>query len=216
MIHLLAVAKSFTSAGTTPRIVLRPATISLPSDRRLAVLSARRKGKSTFLRLLAGKISSDQGEIVTNRTCSPVINGGPIFNSQLTALENIRFVSRVYGTDADILLRAVASIHRVDESLTHPLKNLDGATRRNLEAAVIMMLPFQCYLIDEAGQIDVELFENCLQVASQRGAGMIFTTSQRQIALRYADAVVILHQESLYLFSGVGCAREALKMIDQE
>ena len=212
LIHLVSVAKSYARPGEPPQVVLCPGTISLPSDRALAVLAARRGGKTTLLQLLTGRLAPDQGEVFAADDLSPVVNASPLFHPQLSAIDNVRFLARIYGLDADALLLAADAVGGVGLHLEHPLRSQNKAQRRNLEAAVMIMLPFQCYLIDEVGQLDPGLVTNMMRIASQRRAGVIFTTSQPRFVAQHAEAAVLLEGGTMRLFNDVG---EAVELFEQ-
>ena len=76
----------------------------------------------------------------------------------------------------------------------------------------MIMLPFQCYLLDEIGQLDPGLVTNLMRIASQRRAGMIFTTSQPRFVAQHAEAAVILEGGTMRLFNDVG---EAVELFEQ-
>ena len=203
LIHFVDVAMSYPREGLLPQIVLVPGTISLPTDRRLAVLVRRHQGKTTLLQLLSGKLRPDQGEVIGADSLSPVVNAGGLLHPQLSAVENIRFLARAYGFDPDVMLMAVDALQPVDFPLNQPLKGRDGGQRRSLEAAVVFLLPFQCYLVDEIGQLDTDLVGRCMDSLADRQAGIVFTTSQSRLASQYADAAVLIDDGLLHLFQDV-------------
>lgn len=210
LIHLVDVAKSYAQAGQSPRVVLVPGTISLPSDGRLAVLAGRRDGKTTLLQLLSGVIKPDQGAVVGADVRSPVVNAGSsLMHPQLSAIDNLKFLARAYGFDPDTLLMAVDALNGSDMLLDRPLKGQDGAKRRNFEAATTFVIPFGCYLVDDLGQLDPDLIERCLALAAHRRSGVVFTTSQPRVATQYADAAVTIDDGVLHLFHDVRDAVDA-------
>ena len=194
---------SYSRDGLVPQVVLVPGTISLPTDRRLAVLVRRRRGKTTLLELMSGKLRPDQGEVIGADSLSPVVNAGALLHPQLSAVENIRFLSRAYGFDPDVLLMAVDALQPLDFPLDQPLKGQDGSQRKSLEAAIMFLLPFQCYLVDELGQLDPDLVTRCMDSLADRQAGIVFTTSQSRLASQYADAAVLIDEGLLHLFQNV-------------
>ncbi len=203
LIHFIDVAMSYPRDRSLPQVVLVPGTISLPTDRRLAVLVPRHGGKTTLLQLLSGKLHPDQGEVIGVDSLSPVINAGGLLHPQLSAVENIRFLARAYGFDPDVMLLAVDTFQPLDFSLDQPLKGLDGGQRKSLEAAIVFLLPFQCYLIDEIGQLDADLVARCMESLVDRQAGIVFTTSQSRFASQHADAAVLIDDGVLHLFQDV-------------
>jgi len=203
LIHLVDLAMSYPQAGGVPLVVLVPGTISLPSDRRLAILAERKRGKTTLLNLLSGKLRADQGEAVCADSLSPVLNAGTLLHPQLSAVENIRFLARAYGFHPDTMLRAVDALLGHVMSLDRPLKDQDGNKKRQLEAAIMVALPFQCYLIDELGLLDPELIGRCWESFADRQAGVVFATSQPRFVSQYADTAVIIDEGHLLLFQDI-------------
>jgi capsular polysaccharide transport system ATP-binding protein len=201
LIHLIEVAKSFPRVGASAHVVLLPGTISLPTDGRLGVLAERKAGKTTLLQLLAGVLKPDGGAVAGPDTMSPPINAAPLMHPGLSAVENLRFLARAYGFDADGLLTAAVSLAGSDILLDRPLKGQDGVKRRNFEAATTFVIPFACYLVDELGQIDPEVMARCFALAEHRRAGVIFSTSQPRLIVQHAEAAVTLRDGVLKLFA---------------
>jgi len=213
LIHLVAASKSFRGAGALPHVVYRPTTISLPLDRRVAILGPRRSGKTTLLQMLARKLKPDQGQIIGSTSLSPVINSGGILHPQLSSLDNIRFVARAYGLDADRLLRAIDALCGIGFPLGGLLKAQDPVNRKTLEAAITIVLPFECYLFDEIGQLQPELLDRCMEAAARRNAGFIFATSQPRFVRQWADLVVVIDDATLYAFTK---AQDAIQFFERK
>lgn len=201
LIHLIDAAKSFPRVGASAHVVLLPGTIGLPTDGRLGVLAGRKAGKTTLLQLLAGAMKPDRGLVTGADPMSPVVNAAPLMHPGLSAVENLRFLARAYGFDADGLLTAAVSIAGSDMLLDRPLKGQDGAKRRNFEAATTFVIPFGCYLVDELGQVDPDVMARCFALAAHRGAGVIFATSQPRLVVQHAEAAVTLRDGVLRLFA---------------
>ena len=203
MIHLLSVAKSFSKKGCPPNVLFLPTSISLPADRRVAVLGQRREGKSVFLQMLAGTEAPDQGRVIAPLWLSPVINSGGLFQPQLTVLENIRFLARVFGTNADRLAATVDALAGVGAEMFRPVKIHDANRRKVLEAAVTISLPFDCYLMDSASWMGPEMLALPIEAARRRRAGVIFATSHSRLARQFADFAVVIGERTLHPFDDV-------------
>jgi len=118
-------------------------------------------------------------------------------------MENIRFLARAYGFHPDTMLMAADCLLGQDMSLDRPLKDQDGNKRRQLEAAIMVALPFQCYLIDELGLLEPELLARCWESFTDRQAGVVFATSQPRFVSQYADTAVIIDEGRLLLFQDI-------------
>jgi capsular polysaccharide transport system ATP-binding protein len=203
LIHLVSVSKSFGGNGCIPKVVFRPTTVALPADRRLCILGQRRQGKTVFLRMLARSEAPDVGEVIAPWRLSPAINSGGLLHSQLTGLQNIRFIARTFGLSSDYLTMAVAELCGAGDLLGPPLKNQEPARRKAIELALFSMLPFDCYLVDDIGQFAADVVARCFDAIARRRAGVIFTTSGAGLARHFADCAVVIRQATLHPFTRV-------------
>lgn len=203
MIHLLAVSKSYPGPASRPNVVFRPSSLTLPANRRVAILSERREGKSVLLQLLAGAEPPDQGKVIAPVRLSPVINARSVLHPQLSVFENIRFLARLFGMDADRLAAAVDAICNLGPLMFQPVRLQDSGQRRSVETAVVFALPFDCYLIDSVGGKAPEMLELSIDIAKRRQAGVIFAANQPKLARQFADFAVVISDQMLHPFGDV-------------
>jgi capsular polysaccharide transport system ATP-binding protein len=213
MIQLVGVAKAFAGRGRVPQIVLRPTTIGWPADRRVAILGERRVGKTTVLQMLAGKLSPDQGAVIAPLFFSPVVNTGGLFHPQLTGIDNIRFVARMFGVQADRLTLAVDAFCGSSLRLNDPIRAHDTAHRRAFEVAVTIVLPFACYLFDDVAQLPPDLLARCFTAARERGAGLVFSTASPRLARQFGEIFVVIADATLHMFTQ---AEEAIRFFGRQ
>lgn len=212
MIGLVGVAKSFALKGHAPCVVFRPTTISLPADRRLAVLGGKSEGKTILLQLLARSEKPDFGEVVTRLRLSPVVNADRIFHRELSALENVRFYARRFGVGEDRLIVAMDNFHPLSAYLDERVGDLSQKQRRSTEAALVAALGFDCYLVDDIGLFDPELIERTFEAATRRGGGVIFAATGARHARRYGDCAVVIHDHTLHPFPRI---EEAIRFYER-
>ena len=203
LIYLLSVAKSFSAKGRVPKVVFRPTTVTLPVDRRGAVLGGKGEGKTVFLQILAGAETPDQGHIIVPARLSSIINSGGLLHPQLTGFENIRFVARMFGVDARQLTAAVDAFGGIGDALSLRMKSQDVNRRKALEAALTIALPFDCYLLDNIGQMAPEMLEPTFEAAARRNAGVIFATSKPRMVRQFANFAIVINDQTLHAFSHV-------------
>jgi capsular polysaccharide transport system ATP-binding protein len=203
LIHLLSVEKSFPGQRGGLTVVLRSTTTVVPTDRRIAILAERREGKTVLLRLLGGVEAPDRGEVVTSLLLSPVVNAGALFHPQLTGLENIRFFARMFGLDADRLTLVIDAFCSAGGSLEYTIRSQDANHRKVLELALISIIPYDCYLLDDIGQFGEEAVLQHFAAAARRKAGVIFTTSRPRLVHQFADCAMVLRDGTLHPFTRV-------------
>ena len=89
------------SAGYGEAVVLHDISLSVNEGETLALLGRNGTGKTTLINMMAGLEKPDEGEI--RRSCKisfPLgFMGGVV--SKVSAMENSRFIARLYGLDPD-------------------------------------------------------------------------------------------------------------------
>jgi capsular polysaccharide transport system ATP-binding protein len=198
MIRLVSMAKAVEG-----RPLFRPTTLAVPTDRRVGILGRKSAGKTALLHILAGSDWPDSGVVDCSATRSPVVNSGGIFHPQLSGYENLRFLARSLGVGADELLAAAHALNPIALDLVRPWRTQPAADRRALEAATVTMLPFDCYLYDDATQFEQNLISRCFEAVRRRGAGAVFATANPRFLRRFADFAIVIRDATLHAFDHV-------------
>jgi len=210
MILLKSAIKLHFSEDKPPKLVFRPTTLALPTDRRVAILGERLQGKSSLLRLLAGVDTPDDGHaIVPPLHFSPIVNPGRFLNFRLTGVENIRLVARLIGIDADRLMVAVNNFCKLGPALGRELRFFTNMERQLLEVALLSVLTFDCYLLDNAHTVPADVLEKCFELTGRRGGGMIFTTMNTRLVHKFADCAVVVRDHAVHAYNHVEEAIES-------
>src|SRR5690606_32248955 len=100
MIELQSVSKAYRTKGVRKQ-VFTDLSFTFPPSRHVAILGPNGEGKSTLMRLISGTAAPDRGRVIRRAKLSWPLGFSGGFNGSMTGIENIRFVSRVYGTDSD-------------------------------------------------------------------------------------------------------------------
>jgi ABC-type polysaccharide/polyol phosphate transport system ATPase subunit len=203
MILLRAVTKTYFSRYDRPNVALRPTTITLPTDRRVAILGERRHGRSVLLRLLAGHEAPDTGEVIAPLRLSPIANTAALFHPRFSPVENIRLVARMLGIGGDGLATLVAALCGIGPAMERPVLFLKGPERQRLDIILVSLLSFDCYLLDNASHVPTELLEGYFHAAAARGAGVIFTTNVPRQVYQYADYALVIRDQTVHKFDHV-------------
>ena len=100
MLEFDNVSKSFWT-GTQRKVILDQVSFRVELGESLGILAPNGTGKTTLIRMMAGLEKPDEGEI--RRECRisfPLgFMGGVI--GKLSAMENSRYIARLYGLDPD-------------------------------------------------------------------------------------------------------------------
>ncbi len=148
MIEFQDVRKTYRMKGVT-KTILNGLTLKLPEGRNIGVLGHNGAGKSTFMRLIAGAELPDSGRIKRNVKVSWPLGFGGGFAGQMTGIENVRFVARMYGEDTERMVEFVEEFSELGKSMTLPIRTYSSGMKARLAFGVSMAVNFQCYLIDE-------------------------------------------------------------------
>jgi len=203
LIHLNGVTKTYTLENGPPKLVLRPTTLSVPADRRIAVLGKRRGGKSTFLKLLAGNEAPSEGEVFSRVRISSVIRPGSLFHPRLNAQENLRFYARTLNVDLEELMLAVGSYSTTTANRGVDNRGENTEQRKAMEVALLTLQGFGCYLVDEIGHLADDVRHRLLYAAAEQHAGVIFSTNLPQLARRYAEGAIVIRDGIVRPFASI-------------
>lgn len=212
MISLSRVSKSLRSAHSAPRAVLEDVDLDIPTDRRVALLGPRQTGKSLILQMLAGLDAPDGGLIERTATVSPVANARKLFHARLPVIETLRFLARIYAVPEAKLAQAVEQSIG-GSHLSRPYAALAGPQRQALEAAVVLCLPFDCYLLDDAHALPAAAMQQVVRTAGQLNSGLIFATTVAGVARSYGECAIVLCPDNPRLYNDTKIASEVFEAV---
>lgn len=196
MIRLENLTKSFWINGRR-RVVINNLNMTLPTGRSLALLGRNGAGKSTLLEVIAGIQRPDHGRIVTDGTMSWPVGLGSSFHRDLSGVENVRFIARVYGVDTDELVAFVEEFAELGPSFHMPMRTYSSGMRSRLTFGASMGIKFDTYLVDEVTAVGDQSFkEKSRAVFADRmrtSSAIMVNHSMRQIR-QFCDAGVVLEK----------------------
>jgi len=213
MIELQNVTKIYRTAGVR-RTVLDNASITLPRGRSLGLLGRNGAGKSTLLRIIAGTIEADTGKIIREGSVSWPLGFSGSFSGLMSGAQNVRFVARVYGCDADALTEYVADFSELGEYLFMPVSSYSSGMRARLAFGVSMGVAFDYYLVDETTAVgDARFKKKCREVFRERltHSDVIMVSHSMGTIRDYCQAGVVLENGQMTYYEDVEDAIEAHK-----
>lgn len=203
MIHLESVTMTHALGGTAQKTVLKPTTITLPTDRKLVVLGPDLLAKSAFMRLLAGIEAPPQGRIRLGVRLSPVIKYLALFHPRLSFLENVDFVANLLNVSLGDLALLLEASGYSDLSRSESQQHSEREHRIAAEVALLTLLPFDCYLADEIGHFPEAIRAQLFDSIDKRKVGIIFACAQPRLARQYADCAIVMRDGLVYPFPNV-------------
>ncbi len=196
MISLQNVTKIYRLSGGQTKTIVNDLTIDLPF-RNIAVLGRNGMGKSTLLRMIAGIEEPDSGRIRRSVNISWPLGFRGSFHRELSGLENVRFVARIYGQDTESVVAQVEEFADLGPFFREPYKTYSSGMGARLAFGVSMAINFDVYLIDELMSVGDARFQAKSKKAFQNklGQSRIIMVSHSMDALRdYCDCAVVMEE----------------------
>ncbi len=186
--------------------VLDGIDLTLQRGRNVGILGRNGAGKSTLIRLLSGAEQPTRGRIHRGMSVSWPLAFSGAFQANLTGLDNLKFVCRVYGRDWRPLVPFVEEFTELGRDFHEPVLHYSMGMATRLAFALSMAIEFDCFLIDEVlvvgdrrfhERCHVELFEK------RRDRAFILVTHNADSIKIYCEKACVLHEGHLYDFETV-------------
>ncbi|WP_375687112.1 ABC transporter ATP-binding protein [Pseudooceanicola sp. LIPI14-2-Ac024] len=202
MIRFEHVSKGFW-VGDSYKTVIDDLDMELPTGKSLALLGRNGAGKSTLIQMIAGNVPVTSGRIVVDGSMSwPVAFGGS-FHGQLTGVQNVRFVARIYGVDTDSLVRFVEDFAELGKHFRMPVRTYSAGMKSRLAFGTSMGIDFDTYLVDEVTAVGDAVFKRksreVFKSRMERSGAILVSHSMNDVR-DFCDAGVVLENGKLTYF----------------
>lgn len=198
------------------KVILDDLTFAFPENRNVAIMGQNGAGKSTMMRLLAGSEPPTTGHVYRSLRVSWPLGFAGGFNGSMTGLENIRFVSRIYGQDTERVIEYVKDFAELGTSLRLPIKTYSNGMRARLAFGLSMAINFQVYLIDEITAVGDETFRKKSRVVFQeklQTSQIIMISHQQRTVKEYCDCGLLLNNGGVTYFDDIDDLLAAYKTL---
>ena len=213
MLSFENVSKSYKLQGVR-KTILSNFTFAFPEGRNIGIMGRNGAGKSTMVRLMAGTEPPDTGAVYrTSRVSWPLGFAGG-FNGSMTGIENIRFVSRIYGQDTEKVIAYVTEFAELGASLRLPIKTYSNGMRARLAFGLSMAIDFDVYLIDEITAVGDQNFKKKSQAVfkDKLARSQIIMVSHSASTIRqYCDCGLLLDRGEVRFYDDVSDLLAAYK-----
>ena len=190
-------------------LVLDDVSFDLAMGERLGILGRNGAGKSTMIRLISGAERPTSGTVRRSMSVSWPIAFGGAFQPNLTGIDNVRFISRIYNQDEEKNLRFVEEFAELGPYLREEVRTYSSGMRARLAFAISMIIEFDCFLIDEVGAVgDARFHERCNRELFRKRAdrAMIIISHDATYIRDHCNRFAVLHNARLTLFDDFDAA----------
>ncbi|MFX0541906.1 ABC transporter ATP-binding protein [Roseovarius sp. S4756] len=216
MLEFDNVSKSFWT-GTQRKVILEKVSFRVELGRSMGILAPNGTGKTTVINMMAGLEKPDEGEIRRGSRISFPLGfmGGVI--SKISAMENSRYIARLYGLDPDYVEAFCRWMCNLGEYFDQPLGTYSAGMRSRFSFALMLALDFDIYLIDEGmpSSTDVEFNKKAGEILRERLATttVVIVSHQPAVLEKFATSAAVLMGGQLHMFDTL---EEAKQLYDYE
>ncbi len=216
MLEFDNVSKSYWT-GQQRKVILDQASFRVDLGHSLGILAPNGTGKTTLINMMAGLEKPDEGTI--RRLCRisfPLGFMGGVVNRH-TAMENSRYIARLYGLDPDYVEAFCRWLCGIKEYFDMPVGTYSQGMRQRFTFALMLALDFDIYLIDEGmpRTTDTEFNRKAGEILKERleTTTVIIVSHQADVLERFARSAAVLRNGRLHMFDTL---EEAKVLYDYE
>ena len=211
MLEFENVSKSFWT-GTQRKVILDRVSFRVELGNSLGILAPNGTGKTTLINMMAGLEKPDEGVIRREARISFPLGfmGGVV--SRVSAVENSRYIARLYGLDPDYVEAFCRWLCNLGEYFEQPLGTYSSGMRARFSFALMLALDFDIYLIDEGmpSSTDAEFNRKAGDILRERlrTTTVIIVSHQPQVLEKFARSAAVLMNGKLHMFDTLEEAKE--------
>lgn len=188
------------------RRVLDEISFSVKAGEKIAVLGRNGAGKSTLVNIIGGVMPPTSGSIHRGLTMSWPIAFSGGFSTNMSGLDNIRFISRIYGVPFGDVLAYVDDFAELGRQLFLPVRNYSSGMRARLAFALTLAIDFECYLIDEVIAVgDQRFHQKCHEAlfVKKSDRAMILVSHHPSTLREFCSKALVLKDGRGRVFSDI-------------
>ena len=223
MIEVKNLTKSFIYDDGRRNYIFKNLNFTIKDGESIGLMGGNGAGKSTLLRILGGIDIPDSGSV--NKTCSiswpfGVASG---FQGSLSASENVKFVSKVYGTHSNSEIKEkiekVRDFAEIGDYFDRPYKTYSSGMKGRVSFGLSLAFKFDVYLLDEViAKGDLGFQQKCIKALKElkKDSSFIIVSHNFDFLKRNIDKAYIIHNKKLNEYDDVNLAFEDIKKMMTE
>ena len=211
MIEFRNVSKSFWT-GQQRKVILDQASFRVDIGKSIGILAPNGTGKTTLINMMCGLEKPDEGEIVRSSKISFPLGFMGGLNNKHTAVENSRYIVRLYGLEPDYVEAFCRYLCNLEEYFDMPVATYSSGMRARFMLSLLLALEFDIYLIDEGmpQSTDVDFNRKAGSVLRDRlkESTVIIVSHQADILEAFCDSAAVLKNGRLLFFDTLEEAKQ--------
>ena len=216
MLEFKNVSKSFWT-GSQHKVILDQVSFTVELGKSLGILAPNGTGKTTLINMMAGLEKPDDGEIIRSCNISFPLGFMGGVAGRVSAMENARYIARLYGLDPDYVEAYCRWVCGLGEYFDQPVGTYSSGMRSRFALALMLALDFDIYLIDEGmpATTDVEFNKKAGSIIEERlnSTTIVIVSHDPKTLEKFAQQAAVLSGGQLYMFDTL---EEAKQLYDYE
>lgn len=188
----------------TEKTLITDVSMSIHDEDKIGFVGVNGTGKSTLLKMVAGVLEPEGGQIIRNRELKiGYLAQNPPYEENLTVMQQAITYLRQAGSNVEEY-RCKAMLNKLGfDTYDEPMKNLSGGQRKRVAMAAVLAQESNLLILDEpTNHMDndvIEWLENFLK--SYKGA-IFMITHDRYFLDRVTNRIVEIDDGKLYSYEG--------------
>ena len=211
MIEFRNVSKSFWT-GQQRKVILDQASFRVEIGKSIGILAPNGTGKTTLINMMCGLEKPDEGEIVRSSKISFPLGFMGGLNNKHTAVENCRYIARLYRLEPDYVESFCRYLCNLEEYFDMPIATYSTGMKARFMLSLLLALEFDIYLIDEGmpQSTDADFNRKAGSVLRDRlkDSTVIIVSHQADILEAFCDSAAVLLNGKLLFFDTLEEAKQ--------
>ena len=203
-------------------VALEPTSVTLPPGKAIGVVGENGSGKSTFIKLLAGYLTPDDGTITVNGL-SPLkhfrkfrkqlgyLSQDTQLDPEMTGYESMAMFASFYGLSGQVKkerIQRLSEAYALENHLHKTIKQYSGGLRQRLHLAISLVHDPGFLLMDEpTNALDAagkKMLWQQIRYRSEQGRSTIIVSHDLHDVEKHCDYLLLFHQGKLTLNGQTG------------
>lgn len=182
---------------------LRHVSFDIHPGEAVGIIGKNGTGKSTLLKLIAGVLHPDEGDVIVRGKVAPLIQLSAGFSGDLTGRENVNLVASMHGMPQKQIRAQFDDIvafagPEVEQNIDSAVRHYSSGMRVRLAFSLISRLPHPILLVDEALAVGDRAFKRkCVKVINgmlAEGRTLVLVSHSQPQLTRFCKRGIYLNE----------------------
>lgn len=193
------------SFGYTPeKVLIKGLSLDIGRRDRICVVGKNGKGKSTLLRLLAGELKPQSGDIAKHEKCAigyfgqtniERLNPSVTIEKEFSLLRPDLSYTTIRQTCGAMMFSGDLALKKISV--------LSGGEKSRVSLGKILLTPTNLLLLDEpTNHLDVESCDSLIAALDEFPGGVVIVTHSEMFLHHLANRLIVFNEDKVFVFEG--------------